>query len=104
MRRPPGGPPASAHVLEGLWTELADHADTGTIASRETAALLATARWSVATAATRKESRGLHRREDFPSRDSGLAVRLLSGGLDQVWVAVDGAPADAKTGQLEAAS
>lgn len=95
---------ASAHVLEDLWTELADHADTGTIASRETAALLATARWSVATAAARKESRGLHRREDFPSRDSGLAVRLLSGGLDQVWVAADSAPADAKTGQLEVAS
>ncbi|MBB4370354.1 L-aspartate oxidase [Bradyrhizobium sp. cir1] len=95
---------ASAQALEGLWTELADHADTGTIASRETAALLATARWSVATAATRKESRGLHRREDFPSRDSGPAVRLLSGGLDQVWVTPDGAPADAKTGQLEAAS
>ncbi|MDF0518655.1 FAD-binding protein [Bradyrhizobium yuanmingense] len=87
-----------------MWAQLADHADTGTIASRETAALLATARWSVATAAARKESRGLHRREDFPSRDCGLAVRLLSGGLDQVWVAVDGAPADTKTGQLEVAS
>ncbi|MGX1324675.1 succinate dehydrogenase/fumarate reductase flavoprotein subunit [Bradyrhizobium sp. USDA 377] len=95
---------ASARVLEGLWTELADHADTGTIASRETAALLATARWSVATAAARKESRGLHRREDFPSRDPELAVRLLSGGLDQVRVAVEGAPASAKAGRLEAAS
>jgi L-aspartate oxidase len=95
---------ASARVLEGLWTELADHAGTGTIASRETAALLATARWSVATAATRKESRGLHRREDFPSRNPGLAVRLLSGGLDQVWVAADSAPPGARAGQLETAS
>ena len=95
---------ASARVLEDLWTELADHAEAGTIASRETAALLATARWSVATAAARKESRGLHRREDFPSRDPGLAVRLLSGGLDQVWVAADGAPPGARTGQLETAS
>jgi L-aspartate oxidase len=87
-----------------LWTELADHDHTGTIASRETAALLATARWSVATAATRNESRGLHRREDFPSRDPRSATRLLSGGLDQVWVAADGPSATAGTGQLEAAS
>jgi L-aspartate oxidase len=95
---------ASARVLEDLWTELADHAEAGTIAARETAALLATARWSVATAATRRESRGLHRREDFPSLDPGLAVRLLSGGLDQVWVAADGAPPNARAGQLERAS
>ena len=95
---------ASARALEGLWTELADHADTGTIASRETAALLATARWSVATAAARNESRGLHRREDFPARDPGYAARLLSGGLDRVWIAAEGEPGGARTGQFEAAS
>nr|WP_228748196.1 FAD-binding protein [Bradyrhizobium sp. BR 10289] len=95
---------ASADVLESLWSEMADHANKDTVASRETAALLATARWSVAAAATRKESRGLHRREDFPSRDLGLAVRLLSGGLDQVWLAADTTSVTAKTGQLEAAS
>ena len=95
---------ASARALEGLWTALADHAHTGTIASRETAALLATARWSVATAAMRKESRGLHHREDFPSLDPRSATRLLSGGLDKVWVRADDASANAGTGQLEAAS
>ena len=95
---------ASARALEGLWTELADHAHAGTVASRETAALLATARWSVATAATRNESRGLHRREDFPSLNPRSATRLLSRGLDQVWVRADDASANAGTGQLEAAS
>lgn len=95
---------ASTRALEGLRTELADHADAGTIASRETAALLATARWSVATAARRNESRGMHRREDYPAQDSGFSTRLLSGGLDQVWVAADPTSAIAKTGQLEAAS
>jgi L-aspartate oxidase len=95
---------ASARALEGLWTELADHADAGSIASRETAALLATARWSVATAAARNESRGMHRREDFPAQDSGFATRLRSGGWDEVWVAADGSSANVKSGQLEAAS
>jgi succinate dehydrogenase/fumarate reductase flavoprotein subunit len=95
---------ASARALEGLWTELADHAGAGTIAERETAALLAAARWSVATATTRKESRGLHRREDFLSQDPGLATRLLSGGLERVWVAADAASKGVEGGQLEVAS
>jgi succinate dehydrogenase/fumarate reductase flavoprotein subunit len=79
---------ASRRALDDLWTELADHAadDRGL---REAAALVATARWSVATATRRAESRGLHRRVDRPDHDPALAVRLLSGGFDHIWVAVD---------------
>jgi succinate dehydrogenase/fumarate reductase flavoprotein subunit len=80
---------ASRHALDDLWNELADHALADNIALRETAALVATARWSVATAICRTESRGLHRREDYPARDPDLSVRLLSGGFDRVWVAKD---------------
>ncbi|MGO4682140.1 FAD-dependent oxidoreductase [Hyphomicrobium sp. 2TAF46] len=102
--RTEAGLKASSLALENLWAELADHAHTGTLAMRETAALLATARWSVATATTRRETRGIHRRDDFPVQDSGFAVRLLSGGLDQVWVRIDGTSANAQPSQLEAAS
>lgn len=102
--RTEAGLKASSLALDDLWTELADHAHTGTIAIRETAALLATARWSVATAATRRESRGIHRREDFPSQNSRFAARLLSGGLDQVWVTADGMSTNATRGQFEATS
>jgi len=82
----------SRNVLDSLWIELADHAPTGVLAWREAAALVAAARWSVATAERRNESRGMHRREDFPEPKAQLAIRLLSGGLDRVWVAADGNP------------
>jgi succinate dehydrogenase/fumarate reductase flavoprotein subunit len=54
--------------------------------SRETAAMLATARWINASALERTETRGLHRRSDYPKLDPAQEHRLLSGGLDEVWV------------------
>jgi succinate dehydrogenase/fumarate reductase flavoprotein subunit len=54
--------------------------------SRETTAMLATARWINASALERTETRGLHRRSDFPDLDPAQEHRLLSGGLDDVWV------------------
>ncbi|MBW5440171.1 FAD-binding protein [Bradyrhizobium canariense] len=95
---------ASSQTLEGFWNEVANHGQASSIALRETAALLATARWSVATAAVRNESRGLHRREDHPVQDARLAGRLLSGGLDRVWVALDRRSAGVQPGQLKAVS
>jgi hypothetical protein len=64
---------------------------------------VAAARWSVATAERRNESRGMHRREDFPEAKAQLAIRLLSGGLDRVWVAADGESPSARSSQLEPA-
>ncbi|MBR1223000.1 FAD-binding protein [Bradyrhizobium sp. U87765 SZCCT0131] len=82
----------SRDVLDNLWRELAGHA-SGQMAVREAAALVATARWSVATAIRRTESRGLHRREDHPALDPALAVRLLSSGFDRIQVTADDAAA-----------
>ena len=93
----------SRNVLDGLWAELADHAPAGALAWREAAALVAAARWSVASAERRTESRGMHRREDFRVAKAQLAIRLLSGGLDRVWVAADGGSSFARSGQLEPA-
>lgn len=101
--RTAAGLAASRRALDRLWTEIADHAPAGTLAWREAAALAATARWSVATAAQRNESRGLHRREDFPDTDPKLAARLLSGGLDHIQIAADGAAASSRLSQLEEA-
>jgi succinate dehydrogenase/fumarate reductase flavoprotein subunit len=54
--------------------------------ARETAALLAAARWMNSSALERRETRGLHRRSDFPNLDPKLTHQLISGGVDEIWV------------------
>ena len=48
--------------------------------------MTATARWMYESALARSETRGMHKREDFPQQDSEQHYRLISGGLDKVWV------------------
>jgi len=74
--------------LNAIWDELAGHrlADgLDQVAARETAALVATARWSTRAALSRHETRGLHVRADKPNLDPHGARRLLVGGLETVW-------------------
>jgi succinate dehydrogenase/fumarate reductase flavoprotein subunit len=42
-----------------------------------------------ASALARTETRGMHRREDHPAPDPGQQHRLVTGGLDEVWVAAE---------------
>lgn len=71
--------------LDALWrTARTAPADTG-FRARETAAMLAHARWMCHAALCRTESRGMHRRFDFPESDPAQAHRLLTGGLDDIW-------------------
>jgi succinate dehydrogenase/fumarate reductase flavoprotein subunit len=96
---------ASQNRLDDAWAALSRHrqaADLDQVAARETAALLATARWSTAAALERAETRGLHARADAPEASSGGARRLLAGGLDQVWTRYEGAAV--QTPALEAAA
>jgi succinate dehydrogenase/fumarate reductase flavoprotein subunit len=79
----------SLNRLHHLW----DHIRDRTIAShhqavqaREVAAMVATARWMYATALQRKESRGMHQHEDYPELNDQYKYRLISGGLDRIWV------------------
>lgn len=51
---------------------------------REVAAVTACARWTVEAALLRTESRGVHRRSDFPDLDEGPASRIVVSGLDTV--------------------
>jgi len=79
---------ASQLLLDGVWAEIAGHRGAeglDQVAARETASLVATARWSTRAALVRTETRGLHGRADAPDLSPGGARRLLVGGLDTVW-------------------
>jgi len=70
-----------------IWSALAA-APRGTglelLKAREVAAVTASARWVLAAANMRKESRGIHRRSDFPLEDGSQAGRIIVSGLDRV--------------------
>jgi succinate dehydrogenase/fumarate reductase flavoprotein subunit len=74
--------------LDSAWAQLVRHRQAeglDQVAARETAALVATARWSTRAALTRNETRGLHARADAPDLAPGGERRLLVGGLDSIW-------------------
>jgi succinate dehydrogenase/fumarate reductase flavoprotein subunit len=57
------------------------------VRAKEAEAMTATARWMYSSALERRETRGMHKREDFPELNNEQPLhRLLSGGLDEVWV------------------
>lgn len=87
---------ASRDALEAAWREVvgAGRAEgRGAVRLREAAAMTACARWCVAAASERVESRGQHQRLDAPTLDPAAARRLRAGGLDEVWARFDPAPA-----------
>lgn len=83
----------SLGLLENHWDRLRDQrsvADPGALLRwRETAALLASARWCYHSALARKESRGMHQRSDAPERLPQFDAHLRSAGLDTPWVRRD---------------
>jgi succinate dehydrogenase/fumarate reductase flavoprotein subunit len=78
----------SVDNLNGLWNGLrsGDHPlEADGLHVREAAAMTATARWMYHAALERKETRGMHKREDFPQADGRQHYRILTGGLDELW-------------------
>ncbi|NWF57858.1 MAG: FAD-binding protein [Fischerella sp.] len=75
--------------LHDLWKEIRNSEvveESQLVQAREATAMVATARWMYASALERTETRGLHKHLDYPQPDPNQQHRLLSGGLDQVWV------------------
>ncbi len=86
--------------LDGLWTELRDRAPapgSDPVRAREAAAMVATARWMYASARLRTETRGINKRLDHPGTDTGFARRILSGGLDELWVRAEATARESKS-------
>lgn len=80
---------SSLHQLNQLWKDARSNlieSNHDVQKTREAAALLATARWMYTTALERKETRGMHKRLDFPRQDLNQHYRLITGGLDDIWV------------------
>ena len=79
---------ASQQRLEAAWSDLQAHSwseGLAQVAARETAAMVATARWCNTSALARTESRGMHQRTDAVATSPSQAHRLLVGGLERVW-------------------
>jgi succinate dehydrogenase/fumarate reductase flavoprotein subunit len=78
----------SLQRLDTLWAQASSAdaaAETDVLRAREAAAMLATARWMYRSGLARKESRGMHRRDDFPGQDERFRHYITAGGLDEVW-------------------
>src|SRR3954447_13987368 len=75
-------------LLHDMWSEVraALGADGENLfRAREAAAMVANGRWMYHAALTRAETRGMHRRLDFPTQSPAQGHRLLTGGLDELW-------------------
>ncbi|MFK3777494.1 FAD-dependent oxidoreductase [Agrobacterium sp. NPDC089420] len=75
--------------LDALWTRnaAATAADESQILPlRQAQAMIATARFMYRAALARTETRGMHRREDFPNQDPAQHFRLVLSGLDDVTI------------------
>jgi succinate dehydrogenase/fumarate reductase flavoprotein subunit len=87
--RTESGLTASLDRLHDLWKQIRNSEAVSVeqaVQAREAAAMVATSRWMYASAIERKETRGMHKHLDYPQQDPNQYHRLLSGGLDQVWV------------------
>lgn len=71
------------NVLDKQWGEIRMHL-AGGLRAREAAALTATARWCLTAARYRRESRGIHTREDFSVLAPHLAKRQILHGVDNI--------------------
>ncbi|WP_027088246.1 FAD-dependent oxidoreductase [Cohnella panacarvi] len=75
--------------LDDLWKDIRGSVSTRDaegVKARETAAMTATARWMYRSAQARTETRGMHKREDYPKMDAAQRYRLVAGGLDDIRV------------------
>ncbi|AGS25982.1 fumarate reductase/succinate dehydrogenase flavoprotein-like protein (plasmid) [Rhizobium etli bv. mimosae str. Mim1] len=80
---------ASLERLDRLWEAISSASvadESQALQLRQAQAMAATARFMYRAALSRAETRGMHRREDFPKQDPAQHHRLVVGGLDAITV------------------
>ncbi|WP_276119956.1 FAD-binding protein [Pararhizobium qamdonense] len=80
---------ASLQRLDRLWETIAAATaadESQMLQLRQAQAMTATARFMYRAALSRTESRGMHRREDFPEQDAAQHHRLIISGLDKLTI------------------
>jgi succinate dehydrogenase/fumarate reductase flavoprotein subunit len=83
---------SSLEKLNQIWNEVKQGIGGSSdplhqLRARETEAMTATARWMYMTALERKETRGMHKRLDYPDLDRSAPLhRLITSGLDDIRV------------------
>lgn len=83
---------ASRERLDALWRDADERLygeGVGAVRARESAAMLAMARWAHHAALVRTESRAMHTRLDHPDCDPAQQHRIECGGLGSVWARPD---------------
>jgi succinate dehydrogenase/fumarate reductase flavoprotein subunit len=78
---------ASLERLDRLWDSIATATavdESQVLQLRQAQAMTATARFMYRAALSRTETRGMHRRDDFPKQDPGQHHRLVISGLDTI--------------------
>ncbi len=82
--------------LNQLWSEVQKNPAQATVQqlqrSREAVSLVAAARWAYFAGLERKETRGMHKRLDYPQLDPNQRHYLAVGGLDKLWVRPEPVP------------
>ena len=80
---------AALKRLDSLWDDIKTAMpvdENGTLRLRQAQAMTATARYMYKAAISRKETRGMHRRDDFPKQDPAQHHRLVLSGLDDILI------------------
>jgi succinate dehydrogenase/fumarate reductase flavoprotein subunit len=82
-------------ALDGIWASVRESLSgdgESQFRAREAAAMAAHARWMYTAALARTETRGMAKRLDFPDQDPTQHRRLITGGLDDIWIRPEPVP------------
>lgn len=81
----------SMRILNELWREVHNSSPVSQdpraiVRTREITSMIATARWMYTSALNRKETRGMHKRDDYPTENKNMQSRLIANGIEDIHI------------------